>query len=102
MQEIENNTEAVISEFDKLYEEAENLDVYIPTWVNKGFERLYKFAYLQVKKDKGCNGMSSTQRRKLIMGLMNMYYKKIVDNSFTVNTMEEKVEGKDVGTEHSV
>ena len=59
----ENNTDVVESEFDKLFNEAQELDVYIPTFVPKGYERLYKFAYLQVKKDPGCKGMSSAGRK---------------------------------------
>lgn len=78
----ENNTQVEDSEFDRLYAEAQELDVHIPTWVTKGFDRLYKFAYIQVKKDPGCQGMSSAGRRKLITGLMNMYYKKITENTF--------------------
>lgn len=69
------------SEFDTLFREAEASDIYVPNWVNKPFSRLYKFAYLQVKKDEDSIGMSSANRTKLIKGLMEMYYKKILENS---------------------
>lgn len=82
------NSEVTESNFDVLFKECQELDVYVPNWVNKRFSNLYKFAYLQVKKDEGCQGMSSANRTKLIKNLMEMYFKKIVENSQESNSQE--------------
>lgn len=82
------NSEVVESNFDVLFKECQELDVYVPNWVNKRFSNLYKFAYLQVKKDEGCQGMSSANRTKLIKNLMEMYFKKIVENAQENNSQE--------------
>jgi hypothetical protein len=76
------------SNFDVLFKECQELNIYIPNWVNKRFSNLYKFAYLQVKKDEGCHGMSSANRTKLIKNLMEMYFKKIVENAQENNSQE--------------
>jgi hypothetical protein len=82
MQEQHENNTDLESEFEALFAEAKALDVHIPSWVPKPYGNLYKFAYLQVKKDKGCEGMSARKRTDLITGLMNMYHKKIMENTF--------------------
>jgi hypothetical protein len=81
------------TEFEKLYAEAVELDVYIPNWVNKRFSNLYKFAYLQLKKDSDSVGMSAANRTKIIKGLMEMYYKKILENAQVSKEESKQVEG---------
>jgi hypothetical protein len=62
--------------FEIQMEEAMKLKVFIPPFARK-YENLYKLAYYQVKNDERASSLPSSQRKKLVINLMNTYIKKI-------------------------
>lgn len=75
-------------EFTALVERAKQLDIYKPSWLPEVHYDLYRVCYLMVREAPESIGMSSTNRKKLIMKMMNQHisaaqevlYHKLKDN----------------------
>jgi hypothetical protein len=74
--EVKLENDQAKDDFEVQMEEALKLEVFIPPFARK-FENLYKLAYYQVKNDARASALPSSQRKKLVINLMNSYIKNI-------------------------
>lgn len=84
----------------ELMERALKAEINIPNWVVKQHESIYRICYLQVKESPELSLLPSSERKDIIIKLMNQFISTMIKNAQKKQeSKNEDAPGKDISDE---